>query len=79
VLIEGFWAADWTITRGRDRAVLEIWPFAPLGASGLDALAAEGGRLLEFAAPAAATTSALLRSRSIRNRDVQFRFVPPHN
>jgi hypothetical protein len=54
VLIEGFWAADWTITPGRDRAVLKIRPFAPLGASGLDAIAAEGGRVLEFAAPAAA-------------------------
>ena len=54
VLIDGFWAADWTIIRGRDRAVLEIRPFGPLGVSGPDAIAAEGGRLLEFAAPAAA-------------------------
>jgi hypothetical protein len=54
VLIDGFWAADWTITRGRDRAVLEIRPFGSLGVSGPDAIAAEGSRLLEFAAPAAA-------------------------
>jgi hypothetical protein len=54
VLIEGFWAADWTITRGRDRAVLEIRPFGALAVSGQDAIAAEGSRLLEFAAPAAA-------------------------
>ena len=54
VLIDGFWAADWTITRSRDRAVLEIRLFSPLGVSRPDAIAAEGGRLLEFAAPAAA-------------------------
>ena len=54
VLVEGFWAADWTITRGRDRAVLEIRSFGPLGVAGQDAIAAEGSRLLEFAAPAGA-------------------------
>ena len=52
MLIDGFWAADWTITRGQNRAVLEIRPFSRV--SGPDAIAAEGGRLLEFAAPAAA-------------------------
>jgi len=46
--------ADWTITRSRDRAVLEIRSFGPLGVAGQDAIAAEGSRLLEFAAPAAA-------------------------
>jgi hypothetical protein len=54
VLVEGLWAADWTITRGRDRAGLEIRSFGPLGVAGQDAIAAEGSRLLEFAAPAAA-------------------------
>jgi DNA glycosylase AlkZ-like len=54
LLIEGFWAADWKITRSRDRAVLEIRPFGPLGVAGQDAVGAEGSRLLEFAAPAAA-------------------------
>ena len=54
VLVEGFWVADWTITRSRDRAVLEIRSFGPLGVAGQDAIAAEGSRLLEFAAPAAA-------------------------
>jgi len=53
-LVEGFWVADWTITRSRDRAVLEIRSFGPLGVAGQDAIAAEGSRLLEFAAPAAA-------------------------
>jgi hypothetical protein len=54
VLIEGFWQADWTITRSRDRAVLEIRPFGALGVARQDAIGAEGRRLLEFAAPAAA-------------------------
>jgi hypothetical protein len=50
LLIDGFWAADWTIIRGRDQAVLEVRPFGPLGAAGPGAIAAEGRRLLEFAA-----------------------------
>ena len=52
LLVDGFWQADWTITRGRDRAELEIRPFTRLPAPVRDAIAAEGGRLLEFAAPA---------------------------
>jgi hypothetical protein len=54
LLVDGYWEADWTIIRGRDRAVLEIRPFAEPGPVQRDAIAAEGGRLLEFAAPAAA-------------------------
>ena len=61
MLADGWWAGEWTITRGPDRATLEIRPFGPLAE---DAVAAEGRRLLEFAAPAAA-------------HDV--RFAPPHN
>jgi Winged helix DNA-binding domain len=52
LLIDGFWAAGWTITRGRDRAVLEVRPFGPLGVARQDSVSAEGSRLLEFAAPA---------------------------
>jgi hypothetical protein len=63
LLVDGFWAGEWTITRGPDRAALQIRPF-PLGVARQDAVAAEGSRLLEFAAPAAA-------------HDV--RFGPPHN
>ena len=54
LLVDGRWHADWAITRGRDRAVLEVRLFGPLGLAGQDAVAAEGRRLLEFAAPAAA-------------------------
>jgi hypothetical protein len=60
LLLDGFWRADWTITRGRDTATLEIRPFGPrdpFGPSGLvarDAVIAEGSRLLKFAAPAIA-------------------------
>ncbi|HEY6294795.1 MAG TPA: winged helix DNA-binding domain-containing protein [Streptosporangiaceae bacterium] len=52
LLVDGFWRADWKITRGRDLAVLDIRPFTRLGGS-QDAIAAEGRALLEFAAPAA--------------------------
>lgn len=51
LLVDGFWWADWTITRGRDLAVLDIRPFTRLRHE--DAIAAEGSALLEFAAPAA--------------------------
>ena len=54
LLVHGFWQADWTITRGRDRAVLEVRPFIHVPAPQRDAIAAEGSALLEFAAPAAA-------------------------
>nr|WP_208761941.1 winged helix DNA-binding domain-containing protein [Microbispora hainanensis] len=55
ILVDGFVAGLWRIERrGSQRAgetaVLEIEPFEPLGAATRDALAAEGRRLLEFAA-----------------------------
>jgi hypothetical protein len=53
LLVDGFWQADWTITKGRDRAELEIHPFIRLPSPVRDAITAEGSRLLEFAAPAA--------------------------
>ena len=58
LLVDGLWQADWKISQG----VLEIEPFIPLGPADRDAVAAEGERLLGFAAPAIAV------------RDV--RFVP---
>jgi Winged helix DNA-binding domain len=58
LLVDGLWQADWKISRG----VLEIEPFISLGPADRDAVAAEGERLLGFAAPATAA------------RDV--RFVP---
>ena len=54
LLVDGFWEADWKIVRDQDRAVLEIRLFADPGPVQRDAIAAEGSRLLEFAAPAAA-------------------------
>jgi hypothetical protein len=54
LLVDGFWQADWKITREQDRAVLHIVPFRPLGPAAAGDVAAEGSRLLEFAAPAAA-------------------------
>jgi hypothetical protein len=58
LLVDGLWQADWKISQG----VLEIEPFTPLGQADRDAVAAEGERLLGFAAP------------TIAVRDV--RFVP---
>ncbi len=58
LLVDGLWQADWKISQ----SVLEIEPFTPLGPADRDAIAAEGERLLGFAAPAIAV------------RDV--RFVP---
>jgi len=54
LLVHGFWQANWKITKAPDRAALHIVPFRPFGPAEADAVAAEGSRLLEFAAPAAA-------------------------
>jgi len=57
LLVDGFWRADWKITKGiegPDRAVLHVLPFEPLGPGEASDVTAEGSRLLEFAAPAAA-------------------------
>jgi hypothetical protein len=51
VLVDGFWAAEWSITRSPGRVVLDVLPFTPLTAAQRDAVAAEGRGLLEFAAP----------------------------
>ena len=50
LLVDGLWQADWKISQ----SVLEIEPFTPLGPEDRDAVAAEGERLLGFAAPATA-------------------------
>ena len=50
LLVDGLWQADWKIIQD----VLEIEPFIPLSPAGRDAIAAEGQRLLGFAAPAIA-------------------------
>jgi Winged helix DNA-binding domain len=56
LLLDGFWQADWKITRsgaarGRAETILAIQPFIRLGPAEQAAVAAEGERLLEFAAP----------------------------
>ncbi|MCO6003798.1 winged helix DNA-binding domain-containing protein [Actinoallomurus purpureus] len=53
-LIDGFVHGTWRISRGRDRAVLTVEPYAPLAARDRTALAEEGARLLAFAAGGAA-------------------------
>jgi hypothetical protein len=51
VLVDGFVAGMWRITRSRRSAVLAVELFAPLSPRDRDALAAEAQRLLGFAAP----------------------------
>ena len=54
VLVDGFFAGTWKITRLKDGATLEIAPFATLPEPERDALAEEGSRLLAFVASEAA-------------------------
>jgi hypothetical protein len=51
VLIDGFTAADWTITQSGDTATLKIRPYAPVSDSAAGELIDEGRRLLAFAHP----------------------------
>ena len=52
LLVDGFWQANWKIVKG----TLEIQPFIRLSAADMAAVAAEGERLLGFAAPAGTGT-----------------------
>jgi DNA glycosylase AlkZ-like len=47
LLVDGLWQADWKITEG----TLEIRPHRRLSGAEMDAIAAEGARLLDFAGP----------------------------
>jgi len=51
VLVDGFVAGMWKITRSRSAGVLTIELFGPLGPRDRDSVTDEGGRLLAFAAP----------------------------
>jgi hypothetical protein len=68
VIVDRYLALDVTVSE------LAIESFYPADA----ATAAELAALAARTAPRQAPTSALLRFRSIRIRDVQPRFVPPH-
>jgi hypothetical protein len=50
ILVDGFVAGTWKIERSRGAATLRVESFAPLAADDEAALAAEGERLLDFAA-----------------------------
>ena len=52
-LIDGFVRGTWRLTTERDRAILQMRPFAPLGATDTAAVTAEAERLLEFLAAGA--------------------------
>jgi hypothetical protein len=51
VLVDGFVVGMWRLARSRGAAALVIEMFEPVGESARDAITAEGGRLLAFAAP----------------------------
>jgi hypothetical protein len=51
VLVDGFVAGMWRITRSRRSAVLAVELFGPVSPRDREALAAEAQRLLAFAAP----------------------------
>ena len=65
LLVDGWWQADWKISRDKQRAVLGIQPFTELSRADTDAVAAEGERLLEFATPAG--TDRDIRFRPLRS------------
>ena len=52
LLVDGLWQADWKIIKGEHEAVLQIRPFIRLSAAEMEAIAAEGELLLDFAGPA---------------------------
>ena len=51
VLVDGFWAAEWAITRDQGEAVLEVRPFTRLDPGQLGAVTAESRRLPSFRRP----------------------------
>ena len=53
VLVDGFIGAHWKILRENENATLHIAPVVPLGRRDMDAVAAEGERLLAFTDPEA--------------------------
>jgi hypothetical protein len=75
VLVDGFIGVLWKIVRKGHTATLLIEPVAPLDRSDMEAVAAEGERLLRFTDPEAShalsvahTTKSGARSRRTRNR-----------
>ena len=52
LLVDGELRATWRITRDDGAVALTVRPFAPLAAADVDAVTAEGSRLLAFVAPA---------------------------
>ena len=83
VLVNGFIGASWKILRENTNATLQIAPVVPLGKRDMDAVAAEGERLLAFTDPeashdvsvASATKSApragRTRSRTVRRTTLE--------
>jgi hypothetical protein len=51
LLVDGFVAGTWRLTRSRGAAVLTVEPFRPVPPRDRDAITAEGERMLGFAAP----------------------------
>jgi len=53
LLVDGFTAGSWRLSRRQKAATLTVQPFAPLPPAARDEVVAEGARLLAFLAPAA--------------------------
>jgi hypothetical protein len=68
LLVDGLWQADWKIIRGEHQAILEIRPFIRLSAAEMEAVAAEGELLLDFAGPAGTVPT----TGSTSGHDVRF-------
>jgi hypothetical protein len=56
VLVDGSIGATWKIIRDRGRATLQVEPVLPLGRRDMNAVAAEGERLIAFTDPDAERT-----------------------
>jgi hypothetical protein len=54
LLLDGQWQGEWSISKSRDQAILQVQPYVRLDAADQDTVAAQGAELLAFVAPAAA-------------------------
>lgn len=60
LLVDGFTAGDWTITRHADEVTITIRPYQPFGGDQAAAVAAEAEALLAFAHPHCSTRTVVL-------------------
>jgi hypothetical protein len=68
VLVDGSIGATWKIIRDRGRAMLQVEPVLPLGRRDMDAVAAEGERLIAFTDPDAERTVSVTHVTKLSGR-----------